>query len=152
MLDAGKRNKMRAFLVVRACTLSPDSGVDFNLASQVSAAELRASRSEPWSPIQEGALCYRRGRFSDALSLFEKSLDLQSRPGVAVLSWLWLALDEEQLGKQDEARARLNMAAAWLDSLGSEFPADADSYYLHRHNWLEAQILRREAESLLSSK
>jgi serine/threonine-protein kinase len=152
MLNAGRDKKLRPFLVARACTLAPLPGIDLVLASAVSAAELKASESESWSPTVQGALCCRTKRFKEALPLFERSLRLQNRPGVAVLNWLWLALAHHQLGQTAEAHSRLEMAGAWLDSLGSELPANADSYYLHRHNWLEAQILRREAEALLSPK
>jgi hypothetical protein len=38
----------------------------------------------------------------------------------------------------------------WLGLLGKELPAAADLMGLHRHNWLEAQILRNEARARLS--
>src|SRR5262249_7045590 len=67
MLNAGRDKKMRTFLVARACTLAPDLSIDLVLASRVSAAELKASESESWSPTERGALCCRTKRFKEAL-------------------------------------------------------------------------------------
>ena len=73
-------------------------------------------------------------------------------PGHAVLNWLWLALANERLGKAEEARRWLDKAQAWLDQYGDGMPARAeDEFGLHFHNWLEAHVLRREAEALISS-
>jgi hypothetical protein len=69
------------------------------------------------------------------------------------LNWLWLALAYQKLGEKDKARTWLAKAAEWLDSLGNQMPPPikANEMNLHLHNWLEAQILRREAEKLLYS-
>jgi hypothetical protein len=67
-----------------------------------------------------------------------------------VLNWLWLALAHRRLGKAEEARRWLGMAQAWLDSCGDGMPARAEEEQgLRLHNWLEAHVLRREAEALL---
>jgi hypothetical protein len=50
-----------------------------------------------------------------------------------------------------EARRWLAKATDWLDQQGTQMPLDAQAMGAHRHNWLEAHILRREAEALLSS-
>ena len=42
-------------------------------------------------------------------------------------------------------------AQEWLDQFGNGMPIDAEQQFgLHFHNWLEAHVLRREAEALLS--
>jgi hypothetical protein len=86
----------------------------------------------------------------NAIERFQESLDAEARPGAAVVNWLWLALAHQKLGNSAEARTWLNKATVWLDNIGDERPANADSFALHRHNWLEAHALRREAESLIS--
>jgi tetratricopeptide (TPR) repeat protein len=150
MLDAGRNNKMRAYLVARACTLAPGSVDDLAPVVRVSAGELRSTLGAFWSLTEQGALCYRGGRVQDAVSLFGKSLEAETRPGASVLNWLWLALAHEKFGATDKARSYLDRAGGWLDSLGGEFPANADALGLHRHNWLEAHVLRQEARRLLS--
>ena len=117
---------------------------------------------------------YRAGAFQEAVPLFEQSLRADSRPGRAVMNWLWLALAEQRLGKTEEARRWLDRAAQWLDqyeagvAISSEgitmapapagtearpeagSPANAEVVLgLHLHNWLEAHVLRREAEALI---
>jgi hypothetical protein len=85
--------------------------------------------------------------------LFERSLEANSQPGAAVLNWLWLALANQRLGKAEEARRWLGKAQAWLDQYGEEMPARAEEESgFHYHNWLEAHVLRLEAEALLPSK
>jgi tetratricopeptide (TPR) repeat protein len=143
---------MRDFLVARACTLSPKSPLEAVRASEARAGELRSNEKAFWSLTERGALNFRKNRVKEAMELFQKSLMAEPRQGAAVLNWLWLALAHQKLGNTDEARFWLNKAGTWLDSVGKELPANAESFALHRHNWLEAQILRREAESLLAPK
>jgi hypothetical protein len=86
----------------------------------------------------------------EAVALFEKSLCADPVPGKAVLNWLWLALANQRLGMAEEARRSLGQAQAWLDRYGDGMPARAEQEFgLHLHNWLEAHVLRREAEALL---
>jgi tetratricopeptide (TPR) repeat protein len=102
---------------------------------------------------EQGALAYRSGRFQQAVPLFEQSLRADPMVGRAVLNWLWLALANDRLGKAEEARRWLAKAQAWLDRYRDEMPARAEEELgLHLHNWLEAHVLRREAESLIPSQ
>jgi hypothetical protein len=82
--------------------------------------------------------------------LFEQSLKVDPMPGRAVLNWLWLALANQRLGKAEEARRWLDKATAWLDQYRDHMPASAEAEVgLHLHNWLEAHVLRREAEMMI---
>ena len=97
-------------------------------------------------------LCARpsAGRYQQAVPLFEQSLQADAKPGCAVLNWLWLALAHQRLGKAEEARRWLGKAQAWLDQHGGGMPNRAEEKLgLHLHNWLEAHVLRREAETLI---
>jgi hypothetical protein len=72
----------------------------------------------------------------------------------SVLPRLWLALALRGQGKTEEARQVLAPAIEQLDRWGYEMPppalpAAANADPLHLHDWLEAQVLRREAEELL---
>jgi tetratricopeptide (TPR) repeat protein len=141
----------RAYHVARACTLAPDAVADGSLPDGLAATELRANARQFWSLTEQGALAYRAGRYQEGVPLFEQSLLVDPTPGRAVLNWLWLALANQRLGKAEEARRWLGKAQAWLDQYGDGMPARADEFGLHRHNWLEAHILRREAEAMIQS-
>ena len=95
---------------------------------------------------------YRAGRILQAVALFEQSLRADLKAGRAVLNWLWLALAEQRLGRSVEARRWLDEATAWLDKHRDGMPDRAEEELgLHLHNWLEAHVLRREAEALIRS-
>jgi Flp pilus assembly protein TadD len=144
---------LRAYHLARACTLAPDAVAEPSLPGRLAETELKTSAGQFWSLTEQGALHYRAGRFKQAVLLFGQSLRADSRPGRAVLNWLWLALASQRLGKSEEARRLLNKATTWLDQHADGMPALADEQFgLHLHNWLEAHILRREAEALLSRR
>ena len=146
----GKAGGPRAYHVARACTLAPDAVAEAALPGLLADKELHASAREFWSLTEQGALEYRAGRFQQALPFFEQSLQAEPSPGRAVLNWLWLALANQRLGRGEEARRWLNKARAWLDQYRDGIPALAEvKFGLHLHNWLEAHVLRREAEALI---
>jgi tetratricopeptide (TPR) repeat protein len=148
----GKAGGPRSYHVARACTLAPDAVAEAALPGRLAEKELQGSR-EFWSLTEQGALVYRAGRFREAVPLFEQSIRANPKPGAAVLNWLWLALARQRLGEAEEARRWLTKAQAWLDQFREGMPARAgDELGLHRHNWLEAHVLRREAEAQIRSE
>jgi eukaryotic-like serine/threonine-protein kinase len=148
----GKAGGPRAYHVARACTLAPDAIAEASLAGRLAEKELEASAQEFWSWTEQGALAYRAGHFQHAVTFFEQSLRADPRPRRAVLNWLWLALAEQRLGKTEEARRWLNKSQAWLDQYRDGMPARAgEELGLDLHNWLDAHVLRREAEALIPS-
>jgi tetratricopeptide (TPR) repeat protein len=148
----GKAGGPRSYQMARTCTLTPDAVADASLPGRLAEKELNGSAREFWSLTEQGALAYRAGRFQESVPLFEQSLRANSKPGAAVLNWLWLALAKERLGKAEEARRWLKKAQAWLDQYRDGMPARAEEELgLHLHNWLEAHVLRREAEALIQS-
>lgn len=150
MLKRCGKPAMRPFLVARGYTLAPCAIVDLTRAAQLSSNELHQADSEHWSLTVQGSLAYRSGRFIDAIPLFERSIAADDKPGAAVLNWLWLAMAHEKLGHADEARRWLKKATSWLDQLGDEIPPNSDTFSFHLHNWLEAQVLSREAAEVIS--
>jgi tetratricopeptide (TPR) repeat protein len=148
----GKATDLRAYHVGRACTLAPEAVPDAPLPGRLAAPELQSNAKEFWSLTEQGALAYRAGRFQEAVPLFEQSLRADYKSGRQVLNWLWLALANQHLGKPDEARRWLAKAQAWLDQYGDGMPARTEEEIgLHFHNWLEAHVLRREAEAQIPS-
>jgi hypothetical protein len=141
--------QMRPFHVARAYTLSPGSREDVVKPHQLSAKELNSHQAESWALTARGALSMRIGLVGESVQTLHDSLVADGRPGRAVVNWLWLALAHKQLGQPEEARRWLGKAANWLDQQGGRMPADTPALRAHRHNWLEAHVLRREAEALL---
>jgi serine/threonine-protein kinase len=147
-----KAPAMRAYHVARARTLAPAPAADVTRAEELARKELKDSAGEFWSLTEQAALHIRAGRFAKAVPLLERSLRADGKYGRTVLNWLWLAIAHERLGDGAEARRRLAEAQAWLDRLAGAMPDRAeDELGLHLHNWLEAHILRREAEALLGA-
>jgi serine/threonine-protein kinase len=141
---------MRLYLVARACTLAPGSTDDPELPGRVSRSELAGSPTAFWSLSEQAALELRGTQFrTNAVLLLGRSLAEDGRPGRAVPNWLWLALAHHREGNTAEARLWLGKAARWLDQQGDRMPLDTRDLGLHRHAWLEAHALRREAEGLL---
>jgi tetratricopeptide (TPR) repeat protein len=145
----GKTPGLRAYHVGRACTLAPGAS-EAERAGRLAQWELKRRGTEVWSLTEQAALQHRGGRLAQALPLLEQSLKVNSKHGNAVLNWLWLALTYHRLGKTQEARTWLEKATKWLDSFREGMPARAEQELeLHLHAWLEAHVLRREAEALL---
>ena len=151
MIEAcGKDEGPRAYHVARACTLAPDAVADAPLPGRLAEKELRESAREFWSLTEQGALAYRHSRYQEAVSFFEQSLQADSKPGRAVVNWIWLALAHQRVGKTEDARRWLDKAKTWLDQFGDGMPSNAEAEFaLHFHNWLEAHVLLREAEALM---
>jgi serine/threonine-protein kinase len=153
LIDRCGQPGTRAYHVARAGTLAADAAPDVSLLDQLTHNELQQNANQFWSLTERGALAYRAGRFHDAVALFEQSLKADSRPGRAVVNWVWLALAQQRLGKTEEARHWLEKAQGWLDQYRDGIPPNADpKLRLHLHNWLEANVLRREAEAMLLLK
>jgi tetratricopeptide (TPR) repeat protein len=143
---------MRPYLVARACTLAPESVEYSARATRLSQNELlERNLAQFWALTELGALQVRVRKPGMAVMYLDRSLAADGRPGRAVLNWLWLALEYQQLGSPVEARRWLDKAANWLDQQGGRMPVDAPFQFMgsHLHNWLEAHVLRQEAEALL---
>jgi tetratricopeptide (TPR) repeat protein len=146
----GKDKGPRSYLVARACTLAPDAVADMSVPVSFAEKELQSNAQQFWSLTEQGALAYRVGRIHESVPLFEQSLRANSKPGAAVLNWLWLAVANHRLGNTEEARRWLDKARTWLDQFGDGMPAAAEQEFgLHLHNWLESQVLLREARALI---
>jgi serine/threonine-protein kinase len=139
-----------AYLTARACTLSPGPPEEIARAGQLAERELKASPRASWLLTEQAALHYRADRFDRALPLLEQSLKADKKPGSNVLNWLWLALTCQKLGQTAQARSWLERATKCLDQFPEGLPAGAEyNLGFHLHNWLEAHVLRREAEACM---
>ena len=145
MLARSGQPGVRPYHVARACTLAFIPVMDTALVGQRADAELKQNGREFWSLTEQEALAYRASRFDEAATLLDQSLKADGRPGRAVLNWLWLALVEDRRGKPSEATAWLEKATKWLEQHPSIPVVEDDATGMHLHNWLEAQVLHREA-------
>ena len=145
---AAKAAGVRAYHVARACTLCPDAVIAPARLLALSKDELDDNAAAFWSLTERAALCQRAGQVREAVPLLERSIRTNGRPGSAVLNWLWLALTHHRSGQHDEARRWLDKAVTWLDIHSSELTREAQARGFHLHNWLEAHLLRQEAELL----
>src|SRR5262249_21230050 len=128
MLACGQATPpMRAYLVVRACTLAPDSTVDPAQLFLFYAKEVGNGR-EAWALTENAAWFFREGQPGFAVGSAESGLVADGRPGQAVLNWLWLALAYQKLGNPKEARRWLEKAACWLDQQGGRMPLNTTPY------------------------
>jgi serine/threonine-protein kinase len=140
---------MRPYLVARACTLAPDSTDDPKQPLRLFGNELARNVAEYWACTEQGGLLFRARLPKDSVRFLENSLAADGRPSRAVLNWLWLALSRQKTGSPIEARRLLDKAANWLDQQGGRMPLDDSFMGSQLHNWLEAHVLRQEADALL---
>jgi hypothetical protein len=158
----GKAPALKAYHMARACTLAADSVKDPAEPERLAEGELKTMPKQFWalSLTEQGALRYRAGAFQEAVPLLEESLQTDSRRGAAVVSELWLALTNLRLGKTEKARSWVDQAVKYLDQARPDYylrdegvpGSDEEKEGLHLHHWLEAHVLRREAEVLLGAR
>jgi WD40 repeat protein/serine/threonine protein kinase/Flp pilus assembly protein TadD len=133
-----------AFVLARTCALAPDAGVE--PAQAVRWGE-RAAAGQPDTAYVLHALglaYYRAGKYEQAVARLTESDS--SRWDATYLNWLALALAHHRLGHEAEARRWFGKAAERLDR---ERMAPGLPVAPLAIDWLEAQVLRRQAEALL---
>ena len=148
------RDTSNAQLAALIASLAPDSGVDTGLVLRCQERGVASSANMQ----QEHALAlahYRAGHFEAAARWYRDSMKLQTnQPSTEPLNWLGLALANVRLNHRDEARRCLDKATQWIKDANSalkpEEQADQMPSSMTINDWLEYQILRREAETALN--
>jgi len=138
---ADTKNHSGSFVLARSCAMARKSPVDPARAVQW-ANQALAGADHGWYVHALGLAHYRAGQFDQALQRFTES---RGSTGCRELNWFGLALVHHRLGHPDEARRYLDEGIEWLETEGvvaKLLPCD----------WLEAQLLRREAEEILNIK
>jgi tetratricopeptide (TPR) repeat protein len=144
---AQTENPWEAYALARSCAMARKSPVDPARAVQW-AEQAVANDHAPWCFHVLGLAQYRAGRFDQALQNFTKANVKAWR--YSELNWFPLALVHHRLDHSDEARQCLEEGIRWLERKGP--PSPQRSARLLPQDWLEAQLLRREAEELLKIK
>jgi serine/threonine-protein kinase len=141
---------LRSSVVARTCTLGPGAVADLKAVEQAAQPELAAKRAPLWAPTEQAALHYRAGRYEQAAPLLREAVLKHPKWEGNVLNWLWLAMAQHRLGQTDDARRSLDKAERWFVEHGKEMPGGAGAAEaLTLHDWLEAHVLRREADALV---
>jgi serine/threonine protein kinase/tetratricopeptide (TPR) repeat protein len=137
----------------KASLLLPVAGADLTAAAKLVEKVISASQDHPWLAyfqFAEGLAEYRRGRFNEAVEWTKKAL---ARPGVFlrdVQAQMVLAMAYQQVHQADQARAELSKGEAIaITKLSKAGSGDFGENY---HDWLIAQILMREAASLIEGQ
>jgi WD40 repeat protein/serine/threonine protein kinase len=132
---------LEAYILTRACAVARKSPVDpariVQLANQLGFS--------PWDFHVQGLAQYRAGQFEQALQSFTKANVKEW--GSREINWFGLALVHHRLGHPDEARRCLDKGIQWLERAGP--PSPEQPAEMHPMDWVEAQLLRSEAEELL---
>jgi WD40 repeat protein len=142
------------FHVVRACTLVPNAVPGDARLARWAELMLAHNPTAYWLLILRGAVHCRSGEYDKAIPLLLQSNHVDPKADARCLSWLWLAIAYHQLGKAEEARKWYRQAVTFLDCYERGLPLNKESSVvsLHLYCWLEAAIIRREAEGLLMGK
>ncbi len=143
MLERCEKDNFRRFLVARACTLARGTDQELARAAELGMPELDLHAATFWSLTQRGALLCRQKKHREAITVLEQSLRSNSRPEDCIVTWGWLSRANLSLGEHDAAKLWLGKATSYLDQSAAKPEA------IHLHNWLEAEILRRELKALL---
>ncbi len=144
---ADSKDSWEAYVLARSCAMARKSPVDPARAVQW-ANQAIASSHKPWEFHVLGLAQYRAGQFDQALQSFTKAN--VSRWRYSGLNWFPLALVHHRLGHPDEAQQCLDKGIHWLEREGP--PSPGRQAWLLPQDWIEAQVLRREAEEMLKIK
>ncbi|MGH7134424.1 MAG: hypothetical protein ACREHD_01710, partial [Pirellulales bacterium] len=144
---AETKDPWEAFVLARACAMARESPLDPARAIRWAKLAVAIDR-HPWNFHVLGLAEYRAGELDQALQSFTKAnVDAWN---YKELNWFGLALVYHGLGQLDEARRCFDKGIQWLELQGA--PGPDQPAKLLPPDWLEAQLLRREAEDLLEIK
>jgi hypothetical protein len=94
-----------------------------------------------------GALLYRAGRFAEAIARLTEAEQLPTQRTSPIYGWLFLAMAHHRLGHADEAKRRLDRAAAAIDKAMTDHGSGAEPLQIQRR--LTLALLRDEAAARL---
>jgi serine/threonine protein kinase/Tfp pilus assembly protein PilF len=142
---AKTEDHFEAFVLARTCGLGPRSPADSARVVQW-AKQAVAGEQHPWYLHALGLAQLRAGQFDEALQSFSKA-DVEAWGDSRGLNWFGMALLHHGQGHSDKARECLDKGIQWLERFRSPDPGQPAN--MHPMDWLEAHVLRREAEDLL---
>jgi WD40 repeat protein/tetratricopeptide (TPR) repeat protein len=141
---AQTKDPYEAFILARSCAMARKSPVDPARAVEW-ANQAVGSYQRPWDFHVLGLAQFRAGQSDQALQNLTKASDKAWAQWE--VNWFGLALVHHRLGHPDEARQCLDKGIQWLEREGPRGPEQPAKLPLQ--DWLEAELLRREAEEIL---
>jgi serine/threonine protein kinase/lipoprotein NlpI len=144
--DAGMAQK-----IALTCLLMPDALKDPKAAVQLAEFGAAGAPSVSWRQITRAASLYRQGKFEQAIKPLQEVLQtLPGNPaatpnGESLVTWLFLALAHQRIGKTDDAQRWLDHAGRHMDQVMAAKEIQAirtDTPQV----WAMCLVLRREAE------
>src|SRR5262249_50029901 len=107
LLDRFESNARASAQVVFACLVTPCARADAQRLVAL-AQRLAAGQRDASTLTRFGAALYRAGRFEEAARTLQEAIKAHGTGGYAD-SWLFLALAQQRLGREKEARQSLNV-------------------------------------------
>ena len=139
-------------LVIWACLIAPDSGVDASRLVSLADSGLTSQPGDPDWLMALGAALYRSGRWEEANATLSKAVDAFDSVRAATrctpaCAHLFLAMTDYRLGQRDQAQKSLTAAIKLIESPPSANESDYGGMSWDRR--LVEQLLRQEATRLL---
>jgi serine/threonine protein kinase/tetratricopeptide (TPR) repeat protein len=142
-----KQPNVPPYLLARACCLTDSSPA--SAEQLLKWAQQGAGNPTIGNQLHvRGAAAYRAKQFASAVTFLEASNKTTWTLG-HFLNWYYLAMTHHHLGNDDQAREWLHKANRHMDQLTAFLPAEAVNLY--EEDWLEASLLRQEAERTLNT-
>ena len=142
---ASTKDLKMAYLAARLCAL--ETGAVANPIEPLKWAQrvVGADRNA-WTLHALGLTQLRAGQPAQAIQTFQDSI--ASGDWAHIVNWLGLAIAYHQVGKAEEARKWWLKSQEWIDKASREMPGDQWKPSIHPNEWLECQLLSREARPL----
>jgi serine/threonine protein kinase/tetratricopeptide (TPR) repeat protein len=137
--------------VAKACALSGDSDGNMNQITALTERALNGTGKlpeRPWLEATHALVDYRAGRFVSAAEILVRVAPTGEGTHRDALAFSILAMAQQRLGKVEEARAAL-MNGQQIIATRMPDPKRGQTFGDDWVDWLQCQILYREAEHLL---
>jgi tetratricopeptide (TPR) repeat protein len=138
----------------KICALAPGAVADFAAVerlAQFAVTGTEKRNSYTWFAFAKGLTEYRAGRHEEALKWMKLYRPKPDGGQGSAMTFAAMAMAKQRLGRNDEAQESLAKARAILAQKQPD-PAKGRPYGNSWHEWLDAQILSREAEKVLLSR
>jgi tetratricopeptide (TPR) repeat protein len=142
--------------IARACVLGALPIAEAQTVQKLAGAKDRFGfeKNEEWHRRILATAHFRAGDGKEAIRRHTEIL--KKNPGDApinVLSWLVLAMAHHRAGEAQAGRKYLDRSVGWIDQAVANWPKESLAPGgLALHDWIECQVLRREAERLITGK
>jgi tetratricopeptide (TPR) repeat protein len=141
---------MDAEQTAKTCLLAPDAVRDFEAVQKLADLAVEKGGAGGWCGLTKALAEYRAGRCAKAIECLQRVGPKAGGDSLDAPAFALLAMARKRQGQAKEARAALNQAQAILEHKQPK-PERGQHFGGDWHDWLRAQILCREAESLLGT-